>query len=275
MAQITDDYTYLIDPETLDYIAESHRTQILQGGEPVHLFRRKESGSSIAKTTISSWDETGTQYVKNVWISGSNHPDLRFWSNDVQVGIQVWIDDIEQTRVDYERDSIQSSEFIIEVATNKTVKVVFPENWDPSGSVVEYSYTTRCVCVNIDNNEPKKQCDICYGTGWEGGFDLYICDATDYVLANRILVRFPKVTEDLVIAKEGKVITRMQRHWTLPTPRIDDMDLLVGTTGNNENIVFRVNNWNDSRLRGVLLHQEFDADRINKTDIVYNLLSLL
>jgi len=264
----------MVDPEILAYIAESHKTQLLQGGEPVYLFQRKSSGSSIPLATISSWDETGNQYAKTIWTSGLNHPDLRFWSNDTQVGVRVFIDDVEQTRLDGEIDEVQTNEFIVTVETDKAVKIVLPEGYDPSGSVVKYSYTTRCACVEEDRNEPNMQCDICYGTGWEGGFNLYTCDATDYVLLNQILVRFPKVEEDLQINTEGLVMVRATRHWTLPTPRVNDRDLIVGTTGNNENIIFRVKNWNDSRLRGNLLHQEFDTDRLNLTDIVYKLLDL-
>ena len=274
MAQITDDYYHMIDQEALDYIAESHRTQLLQGGEPVYLFRRKSSGSSVSLTTITSWDETEDYYAKTIWESGLNHPDLRFWSNDSQVGIRVFIDGVEQTRLDGERDELQPGEFVVEVGTDKSVKVVLPEGYVPTGTV-EYSYTTRCVCTDPDRHEPHMQCEICYGTGWEGGYDLYTCDATDYTDENQILVRFPKVEEDLQINPEGLVIERATRHWALPEPRINDRDLIVGTTGNNKNIIFRVKNWNDSRLRGVLLHQEFDTDRLNFTDVVYKLLDLI
>ncbi len=48
---------YDVDSEIVDYTKENNLLTLMQVGEEVALFKKKSSGSAIAKTEISSWDD--------------------------------------------------------------------------------------------------------------------------------------------------------------------------------------------------------------------------
>ncbi len=262
-----------LDEEIIYYIRQNHDLQIRVGGEPFYLFQR-QSGSAVSGT-LTSWAQTSPSYIGTLWTPSdgeSKHPDVRI----NKPGFVLFNNGVAMTRV-FDLDFIAAdTEYYIETqvgtsSTDKgTVRVHFNEGFVPG--VITYRYNTLCSCVDIESGYPNRECPICKGTSYPVSFVQYECDATKYNPINTILVRVPIAGETRPVDRIGRVKVRRHKHWARFTPYIRNYDLILGTIGRNENVLFEVIGKYDSRVRGILLHQEFDTLRINETDVRYTLI---
>ena len=77
--------------------------------------------------------------------------------------------------------------------------------------------------------------------------------------------------ETLTPEQIGRVRRRDMQHWMELSPIVNNFDLIMGTTGRNKGVLFEITAKRDSRLRGQLIHQEFNTIRIEDSDIRYRL----
>jgi len=261
-----------LDEEEIQYIKENHALQIRVGGEPFYLFQR-QSGSAISGT-ITTYSQTTPNYVGILWTPAdgeSKHPDIRINQNT----FFLYNDGNLLTRV-YDQDFIlNNNEYYIErqvgtSSTNKgTLRVHFNEGFTPG--TVTYQAATICSCVDLETGFPNRECSICKGTSTPVAFIQYLTSGSKYQPHNTILVRVPMGVETYGVDRIGRVKRRGYRHWILPTPYVYNYDILQGTVGRNENVLFEIIEKYDSRLRGILLHQEISTLRLEEDDIRYSL----
>lgn len=82
----------------------------------------------------------------------------------------------------------------------------------------------RCPCVQPKSNQARGRCQICYGSGFVGGFVRHInLREPD----GRIYVRVPPTEEDLELQDSGLFQKFQCRSWTLPAPIIRDRDIII------------------------------------------------
>jgi len=260
-----------LDQEEIYYIKQNNDIQLRIGAEPFYLFQR-QSGS-LATGTVSSWEQVSSQYIGTLWTAGdaeSSHPDIRT-TEDTFV---LFNDGVVMTRVwDSSYINADTEYYITKTAGTSTsdagnIKVYLNTSFTPG--TITYRANTLCSCVDIESGYPNRECTVCQGTATPAGFSQYIVSSSKYSPANTILIRVPKVVETLPAKIIGKVRTRQNRHWTTPVPYLYNYDVLVGTIGRNEGKVFEIIGKYDSRMRGILLHQEFDTLLIDPNDVRYN-----
>jgi len=186
--------------------------------------------------------------------------------------------------------------------------VGFHEGFDPSSHVVGYEYERICTCIDVgeESFHPKSRCTICYGTGYVGGYDQYICapevEAGRTIKpANTILSRFPITTEAVRITKYGGEIITSRRKWAIASPLLHDWDMLIRQrrygapinidprTGNIVDERYWITDWEHSSARfsydlplraqpgvpavdgGITLHQRFATTEIQPNHIAYQI----
>lgn len=262
-----------LDEEEIYYIRQNHDLQIRVGGEPFYFFQR-QSGSAFQKE-ITTWESTSPTYVGVIWSptdGESVHPDIRINTT----GLAVFNDGTELTRV-YEQDFIAlDTEYYIERTVGSsesdagTVKIHFNPGFTPG--TVMFRSNTLCSCVDLETGYPNRECAVCKGTSFPASFVQYKCVTSKYNPTNTVLIRVPMVTETEPVTNIGRVRKREHRHWMPRVPYAYNYDLILGTTGRNSGILFEIVGKYDSRIRGILLHQEFDTIRIEKSDIRYTLI---
>jgi hypothetical protein len=125
-----------------------------------------------------------------------------------------------------------------------------------------------CYCMLPSSEYPDARCLNCMGTGivlgWKQFFDPRRSDG-------RIMVRFDPTVDDLVSTDSGLESTLQPNCWTLTVPTLKDRDFIVrfDEIGNEE---FRYEILNVTRNKTLLNNtgaQKFVAQRIRKTDIIY------
>jgi len=262
---------YLINDQILDYIKENNEIILRNFGDSCFLLQRKWSGSTIGPIEIDTYDDS-SHTVFTLWEGGQNppnsdHPDVRIHINDGSGAITVEKDGSVLTRV-YDEDSLSSSdEFAVATTADGTVKVYLYE----SGTTVRVTYSTICYCVDPERSQPVSDCSVCYGTGFEGGFDVYQGSGSYYNQSGTILVRIPPHFSDqrrenvrgFVEEEEGEA-------WTLGTPEIKDYDVIVPVTGDHVGRRYEIVNPKRSHLRNEVLSQRFAVRYIEPTHIVYS-----
>ena len=262
-----------LDEEEIQYIRENHSLQIRVGGEPFYLFQR-QSGSA-ASGTITVWPQITPNYIGVLWTPAdgeSTHPDIRinettfFLYNNGSLLTRVFDEDfvLNDTEFYIERQAGTSS------TTSRTLRIHFNEGFVPG--TVTYQAATICSCADLETGFPNRECEICKGTNTPAAFVQYLVTGDKHRPYNTILVRVPMSGETFGVDKIGRVKKRGYRNWILPTPYVYNYDILRGTIGRNEGVLFEVVSKYDSRIRGILLHQEIDTLRLNESDIRYSMI---
>lgn len=129
----------------------------------------------------------------------------------------------------------------------------------------------RCPCYDQRRGHSRHRCDICFGTGFVGGYTQYVnIRESD----GRIWLR-PNVTvEDLELKEEGMFQKFIPDTWTLPTPIVRDRDVIIRYDPNTDEEVWRYEILNVGRNLGFfkkMTRQEFSIQRLDKTDPIYNI----
>jgi len=132
--------------------------------------------------------------------------------------------------------------------------------------------TVCTACVDYRRGQPLKYCNVCYGTGFVGGYDQYINARRP---DGKILERVSVATEDLNLKQTGYWQEYMPSCWVLPVPHVKDRDVIVvynqdGTEAWRYEILKVTRNYGllrDTRF----LQQTFDMQRFDKTAIIYKI----
>jgi hypothetical protein len=127
----------------------------------------------------------------------------------------------------------------------------------------------QCRCVSLNQESPDPRCLYCYGTGISQSYEQYHNPRRS---DGRILVRFGPVTEDIRREDSGLESYLIHDCWTLTYPKLNDSDIIIkyqpdGVTEEWRYEILDV-------TQNVLLNnatgvQKFRAQRIRKTDIIY------
>ncbi len=127
----------------------------------------------------------------------------------------------------------------------------------------------RCVCHRLHREHPDKRCPICFGTGFQGGYDQFINNRRP---DGRILARVSPANDDLKIEDKGGLTPDYAPNvWTIAFPGLKDRDILIrfNEDGTEE---FRYMILNVERLRAFFGRpgaQKFNMQRYHRTDIIY------
>jgi hypothetical protein len=265
------------EPEILSYIKESMVVQSRISPIKAYLLQPIGSGSVSGTInspfTITSYIETTPQYRSIIWASGSNHPDIRPYTNQGKGSITVIINSTEATRVIDVEDIINDNEFAVVKRMDllsARVELVFNEGFNAAGATIQYYYTTLESGVNVERMK-----------SGEGTFDSLFgwsqyLDATSDIFRgiNQILIRYPLSQEDLIVNEEGRVTLEQADCWTIWTPRLFNYDILVVTgdqTFSGEEERYEVTDKRDSRIQGTLITQRFKLRYIESSDPRYSI----
>lgn len=125
-----------------------------------------------------------------------------------------------------------------------------------------------CRCYEPNREFPEPRCPSCLGTGFVGGYNEYLNPRRG---DSRILVRFGANTEDLQMNDAGLESTITYDCWTLVVPTLRDRDVIVRfNIDGTEEFRYEVLDVVRNRLMfGEEGGQKFRAQRIRKTDIIY------
>lgn len=260
-----------LDEEEIYYIRQNHDLQIRTGAEPFYLFQRL-SGSAI-DGTVSQFQST-SPYVGILWTPPDGdfrHPDIRInepgfvlFNNGAPMNRVEQVDFIEVDN-DYFLDMIPGTSPV----DANSILIRFNSTFTPG--TLTFRSNTICDCVDLETGYPNRQCPDCYGTSIPGGYTQYLAPATQYNPANAVLVRVPMVPESYGTANIGRVKVRNIRHWMRYEPYVSNYDLIFGTLNQDQTVLFEIVKKSDSRLRGILLHQEFETVRLEEDDVRYTL----
>ncbi|MCK9428839.1 MAG: hypothetical protein M0R17_02360 [Candidatus Omnitrophica bacterium] len=265
------------EPEILSYIKESMVVQSRISPIKAYLLQPIGSGSVSGTInspfTITSYIETTPQYRSIIWASGSNHPDIRPYTNQGKGSITVIINSTEATRVIDVEDIINDNEFAVVKRMDllsARVELVFNEGFNATGATIQYYYTTLESGVNVERMK-----------SGEGTFDSlfgwnqYLDTTSDMFRGvNQILIRYPLSQEDLIVNEEGRVKLEQADCWTIWEPRLFNYDILVVTgdqTFSGEEERYEVTDKRDSRIQGTLITQRFKLRYIESSDPRYSI----
>lgn len=131
-----------------------------------------------------------------------------------------------------------------------------------TGETCPKCYTDRVLRGN-------KRCEICFGTGFVGGYVRYINPREP---DGRIYVRVGPTEENLITDKIGLTQVFNPASWTLPTPIIRDRDFLIRYDPKTGEETWRYEVLSVTRNKGffnVPTVQNFTMARHDKTDPIY------
>lgn len=114
---------------------------------------------------------------------------------------------------------------------------------------------TRCSCWDSQYGQGLRDCPVCYGTGYEGGYE----GPYDILVA-------PPETEKVVnLTDIGLHITYDWQTWTGPYPLINDRDFII-RSNNDRYSIARVN---PQGSRGAIYQQHFMLAPLDQSDVRY------
>lgn len=128
---------------------------------------------------------------------------------------------------------------------------------------------TRCICHRLRREHPDKRCPICFGTGFQGGYDQFINTRRP---DGRMLARVSPTNEDLKIEDKGGLTPDYSPNvWTLAFPGLKDRDVLIrfNEDGTEEFRYMILNVERTKAFFGKPGAQKFNMQRVHRTDPIY------
>lgn len=127
----------------------------------------------------------------------------------------------------------------------------------------------RCTCHMMRREHADKRCPVCFGTGFQNGYDQFISPRRS---DGRVLVRVNPANDDLKIEDKGGLTPDyIPGCWTIAYPGIKDRDVLIRFNEDNTE-AFRYIILNVERVRaffGQQGAQKFVMQRYHRTDVIY------
>lgn len=125
-----------------------------------------------------------------------------------------------------------------------------------------------CSCYEPNQEYPDPRCPRCFGTGYVTGYEQYYNPRRK---DSRILVRFGPATEDIKMLDSGLENYIIYPCWTLTYPTLEERDILIRfNPDGTEEFRYEIMDVERNKLLfGQTGKQNFKAQRIRKTDIVY------
>lgn len=116
----------------------------------------------------------------------------------------------------------------------------------------------HCSCWDDERGSASNpNCDICYGTGFVGGYDPVY----------QLYIRQKPANNNLSREGRGLTVKNSTGAWTICDIQIRDRDLLINPQG----IMFRVTTANVNHAAGYLFHQELAMEEVETNDPIYKL----
>jgi len=263
------------DSQVLNYIRESHEVQSRVSGVPCYVLQQLISGSSVGTaalpTTITTYSATTPNYRTVIWNSGTNHPDIRPYSNNGQGSVVVTIDGSIATRVIDVEDLVNNNEFAVIRRTDlvsRQIEIVFNAGFVASSHTITYYFTTMQSGIT---SETFKRGETPLHTiyGWQQWLN------TSYDTfrgKHQLLVRFPVTSRDILVQEEGMVKLELNDSWCIWEPYLRDYDLLIVHENDSwqyKELRFEIVDKRDSYIQGVFCSQKFKVRLIEETDPRY------
>lgn len=116
----------------------------------------------------------------------------------------------------------------------------------------------KCACYSENHgNASNSNCQSCFGTGFEGGYEPMV----------QIYVRQKPAQTSLDLSNGGLRINNAPGAWTISDIHIKNRDILINPQG----IIFQVISSNINHSAGVYFHQELQLKEIPPTDVLYKM----
>jgi hypothetical protein len=109
----------------------------------------------------------------------------------------------------------------------------------------------------VRGNAGDGSCNICWGTGIEGGYEPVF----------KLFLRQKPAQTSLDVSTQGLVYKHTPGAWTISSVEIKNRDLLINPQG----ILFSVLNSNINQAAGVLFHQELQLIELDPNDPLYKM----
>lgn len=117
---------------------------------------------------------------------------------------------------------------------------------------------TRCTCFNrgYESTEKSMDCPTCYGTGWEGGYEV----------VKNAMVRVVPVNESLKLQPDGLVLDSNPKFWLVDFPIIRDTDVIVRRNG----LRYQAQDMELLTTQGILTEQSGSLIKMESTNVIYS-----
>lgn len=115
----------------------------------------------------------------------------------------------------------------------------------------------RCACFDREYESPQKiaTCPQCYGTGWDGGFEVL----------NNVFMRILSIREMLELQPDGLMLNSDPAAWLVDYPLLRDTDIVV----RRNNIRYEVMGADYLTDQGILTEQNFKLRRLESNHVAY------
>lgn len=135
--------------------------------------------------------------------------------------------------------------------------IMLNRNAELSALLVRKVAGTRCVCFDREYESTQKatDCPSCYGTGWEGGYEVL----------RDVLIRIVPINESLKLQPDGLILDSNPKFWLVDFPLIRDTDILVRRNG----LRYQTQDMEYLTTQGILTEQTGSLIKLESTHVVY------
>ena len=120
-----------------------------------------------------------------------------------------------------------------------------------------------CSCFNQDTGEADKYCEVCYGTGWVGGYD-----KIEYNGLDSIKMRINDFSRNLELGEGGYSFNINAKANLGAEPIIKNRDLVYWVS---RGLFFEANNYTPKFLKDDMIRQEFSLKFMMGNYLLYKL----
>ena len=152
----------------------------------------------------------------------------------------------QQETLDYIwKEAIRRNRWILDQGADRAL--VFLKKWLGS----------RCRCYNPDRGRAKHECEFCYGTGYEGGYEGPF----------EILVAPPEAEKSFNFEEGGLKYEFDYSSWTMDSPLLREWDIICKRDGTR----YVVSGVNQQGQRDRIFQQHFSLSLLSENDIAYKI----
>lgn len=120
-----------------------------------------------------------------------------------------------------------------------------------------------CSCYNSDTGEVDKYCEVCYGTGWVGGYD-----KVEYNGSDIIKMRIQDFSRNIEVNEGGFSFNINAKANLGAEPVVKNRDLVFWIS---RGLFFEINNYTPKFLKEEITRQEFSLKFLMGNYLIYKL----
>lgn len=159
-----------------------------------------------------------------------------------------------QTNAAVSNNSVEQLDYIWKEAIRRNKFILF-QGGERCKAFLRKSMGTRCGCYSESNKQPSATCEVCFATGFFGGYD----GPYDVIIAPDDHER------NVQQSNRGRSFTHTQETWTGPSPQLSQRDFIVKLNGDR----YGIGPVRSPSVRNTRLQQHFTVSHLDEGDIRY------